>query len=184
MLSTITMRVCSRLLEESNRSLEIHVFDFDDTLVRTNSKIKVEHNDGEVTFLSPREYAKYRREPGDVFDYSEFEEVIEPELVTSTFLRLKRAVKELGSDNVFILTARGNPEPVAEYLDSVGVSGVRVFAVGTSDPAAKANVIKDEVISKNIKRVYFYDDAMKNIEAVKKLRKILSGVSIITMRMK
>ncbi len=178
------MRVYSRLLSLNSRVPEIHVFDFDDTLVRTNSKIHIIHKDGRTSSLRPREYAAYRRVPGDVFDYSEFEKVIDPVLIPSTFLRLKRAISDVGHENVFILTARGNPDPVAEYLSSIGVEGIRVFATGTSDPAAKAQVIKDNVTSRGVGRVYFYDDAMKNIDAVRNLRKILPSVDIITVRMK
>lgn len=179
----IIERVISRLLQESDKSKEIHVFDFDDTLVRTKSKIHV--TSGQEKFsLDPRDYAKYRRRPSDVFDYSDFEEVIDPEIIPSTFLRLKSAITHNGAGNVFILTARGNPVPVKNFLDSVGVEDIRIFAVGTSDPQAKARVIEDEVRSRKIKRVYFYDDAAKNIEAVRQARKRLPGVDIITIRMK
>ena len=182
-METIVHRVIARLLKESNRSREIHVFDFDDTLVRTNSRIRVKSSGGDF-FLSPQEYAKYKRRPGDVFDYSDFEQVIEPELIPSTFLKLKAAIDSNGNDNVFILTARGNPVPVKEFLSSVGVDGIRIFATGTSDPQAKARIIEDEVNSRRIKRVYFYDDAAKNIEAVKNLRRRLPDVEIVTTRMK
>lgn len=178
------MRIFSRLLKEVSKSTEIHVFDFDDTLVRTNSHIYVTHVDGTRSIMNPRQYAAYRRQPGDVFDYSDFEGVIEPVLVPSAFLRLKKALSEVGKDNVFILTARGNPDPVSEFMSSVGVDGIRVFATGTSDPHAKAQVICDEVTSRGIRRVYFYDDAVKNIDAVRNLRKSMPTVDIITIRMK
>ena len=179
----IVERIMSRILQESDRSKEIHVFDFDDTLVRTNSKIHVTSPQGKFS-LNPREYARYKRQPTDVFDYSDIEDVIEPEIITSTFMKLKMAIVHNGAENVFILTARGNPTPVKEFLDSAGVEDIRVFAVGTSDPQAKADVIEDEVRSRKIKRVYFYDDAAKNIEAVRRLRKDLPGVDIVTIRMK
>lgn len=179
----IIERVINRLLQESDRSKEIHVFDFDDTLVRTKSKIHVSSGNNRFS-LDPREYARYKRQPHDVFDYSDFEQVIEPEIIPSTFMKLKMAAAQNGTQNVFILTARGNPGPVKEFLDSAGVADIRVFAVGTSDPQAKADVIEDEVRSRGIKRVYFYDDAAKNIEAVRRLRKDLPGVDIVTIRMK
>lgn len=185
-MERIVERVISRLLVESDRNLEIHVFDFDDTLVRTNSKIHVTSG-GEKFSLTPKEYANYRRQPGDSFDYSDFEEVIEPKIIPSTFINLKTAIDRNGKNNVFILTARGNQKPIEDFLDSVGVGGIRVFAVGTSDPQAKASVIENEVLSRNtskIRRVYFYDDAMKNINAVRNLRKRLPGVDVITIRMK
>lgn len=172
-----------RLLREARReSREIHVFDFDDTLVKTSSRIKVTQKDGKEFFLTPMEYAKYSSNPGDAFDYSEFEEVTKPLLVPRTFLKLKKAIQESGVKNVFILTARGNPDPIRKFLDSVGVENIRIFAVGTSNPQAKADVIEDEVVNRGIRRVYFYDDAAKNIRAVRRLRQDLPGVQIIAVK--
>jgi hypothetical protein len=97
-------------------------------------------------------------------------------------LKLRMAIQDFGEKNVFILTARGNPGPVREFLDSQGVPNIRIFAVGTSDPQAKAKVIEDEVLSRGIKRVKFYDDASKNITAVRALRDDLPGVEIIAVK--
>jgi hypothetical protein len=183
--NVIELKIFERLLSESIGD-EIHVFDFDDTLVKTNSKIYLTSRDelgNEIKkSLTPREYAQYKRRDGDVFDYSDFEQVIEPQPVQSTMLKLRMAIQDFGEKNVFILTARGNPGPVREFLDSQGVPNIRIFAVGTSDPQAKAKVIEDEVLSRGIKRVKFYDDASKNIAAVKALRDDLPGVEIIAVK--
>lgn len=192
-MDDIELRVLGRLLVEQNsRGNEIHVFDFDDTLVKTKSKIYLTSRDevgNEVkTTLNPREYAQYERQRGDVFDYSDFEQVIEPEPVKPMMLNLMKSIHASGIDNVFILTARGNSTPVREFLNSQGVPEIRIFAVGTSDPKAKANVIKDEVLSRDdISEVTFYDDAAKNIMAVRALRASLpkiKNVKIKTIRVK
>jgi hypothetical protein len=192
-MDDIELRVLGRLLAEQNsRGNEIHVFDFDDTLVKTKSKIYLTSRDevgNEVkTTLNPREYAQYERQRGDVFDYSDFEQVIEPEPVKPMMLNLMKSIHASGIDNVFILTARGNSTPVREFLNSQGVPEIRIFAVGTSDPKAKANVIKDEVLSRDdISEVTFYDDAAKNIMAVRALRASLpkiKNVKIKTIRVK
>ena len=116
-MDDIELRVLGRLLaEQDSRGSEIHVFDFDDTLVKTKSKIYLTSRDevgNEVKrSLTPREYAQYKRQHGDVFDYSDFEQVIEPEPVKPMMLNLMKSIRDSGIDNVFILTARGNSVPV------------------------------------------------------------------------
>jgi len=187
-MDDIELRVLGRLLaEQDSRGSEIHVFDFDDTLVKTKSKIYLTSRDevgNEVKrSLTPREYAQYKRQHGDVFDYSDFEQVIEPEPVKPMMLNLMKSIRDSGIDNVFILTARGNSVPVREFLNSQGIPEIRIFAVGTSDPEAKANVIKDEVLSRNdISEVTFYDDAAKNIMAVRALRDNLRGIKNVKIK--
>lgn len=170
------------IVEEALNSSEIHVFDFDDTLVQTSSMIHVISGDGEKFSLTPRQYAMYIPDKLDSFDFSDFEGLVEPKAVPATLLKLKIAVRDVGTKNVFILTARGNPVPVREFLDSVGVGDIRIFAVGTSDPNAKAKVIEDEVLSRKIKRVYFYDDSVKNVMAVRALKEDLPNVEIIAVK--
>lgn len=187
-MDDIELRVFGRLLVEQNsRGNEIHVFDFDDTLVKTKSKIYLTSRDevgNEVkTTLNPREYAQYERQRGDVFDYSDFEQVIEPEPVKPMMLNLMKSIHASGIDNVFILTARGNSTPVREFLNSQGVPEIRIFAVGSSAPEAKANVIKNEIMSRsNINGVTFYDDAAKNIMAVRALRASLPKIKNVKIK--
>lgn len=187
-MDDIELRVLGRLLtEQDSRGSEIHVFDFDDTLVKTKSKIYLTSRDevgNEVKrSLTPREYAQYKRQHGDVFDYSDFEQVIEPEPVKPMMLNLMKSIRDSGIDNVFILTARGNSVPVREFLNSQGIPEIRIFAVGTSDPEAKANVINDEVLSRDdISEVTFYDDAAKNIMAVRALRDNLRGIKNVKIK--
>ena len=51
---------------------KLRVFDFDDTLVKSNSKVFV-INKGKKKTLTPGEFAIYKQKPGDEFDFSEFE---------------------------------------------------------------------------------------------------------------
>lgn len=54
----------------------LRVFDFDDTLATTVSYIYVKHKDGTKTTLSPEEYAKYDEKPGDEYDFSDFNRML------------------------------------------------------------------------------------------------------------
>ena len=50
------MPISRAILSEDKK---LRIFDFDDTLVKTNSFIYVTHKDGKTSKLSPGEYAVY-----------------------------------------------------------------------------------------------------------------------------
>ena len=54
---------------------QLHVFDFDDTLVKTKSFVYVTHSNGKTDKLTPGQYAVYVKKAGDKFDYKDFEKV-------------------------------------------------------------------------------------------------------------
>ena len=63
---------------KEERIMKLRIFDFDDTIVQSKSRVKVTNKSGNEEMLTPGEYAVYQQKPGDVFDYSEFDRVIEP----------------------------------------------------------------------------------------------------------
>ena len=64
---------------------KLRVFDFDDTLVKSNSKVYV-NNKGKKKTLTPGQFAIYKKKSGDEFDFSDFDKVIEPKKIKSMFL--------------------------------------------------------------------------------------------------
>lgn len=181
----MTSKLSLCYLFESPAVAEVNVFDFDDTLVKTKSHIYLTTARGEQVALTPGEYAVYEPKPGDTFDYSDFERVSDPSPITHMLLKLRYAIRTLGIQNVFILTARGAAEPIRMFLEEMGISGIDVVALGNSDPYAKAEIIKDEILSRGVKLVKFYDDSYKNIAAVKALRHdedIPDDVQIISVK--
>jgi hypothetical protein len=170
---------------EAAKLAEINVFDFDDTLVKTKSRIYLTTKEGRLVALTPGEYAVYEPQPGDVFDYSEFDELKNPAPIAHMLLKLKYAIRNLGIDNVFILTARGVSGPISRFLEEFGVEGIRIVALGSSDPFMKADVIKDQILTRGVKLVKFFDDSAKNVSAVKSLRldpEIPKDVQIISVK--
>ena len=155
--------------------------------MKTKSKVHVTTHDNignEIKkSLNPKEYAQYKQQVDDIFDYSDFEDVIEPEPIQSMMLNLRKSIQNLGISNVFILTARSNPMPIRMFLNAQGIPEIRIFAIGTSAPEAKANVIKKEIMSRsNISGVTFYDDVAKNAAAVRALRDNLRGIKNVNIK--
>ena len=85
------------------------------------------------------------------------------------------------------MTARSSSKPISRFLDGLGVSGIRVVALGSSNPQHKVDVIRDEIIKRGVQIVRFYDDSAKNVAAVLAMRQdptIPRSVQIIATRIK
>ena len=104
-----------------NEDKKLRIFDFDDTLVKTKSFIFITHKDGKKSKLSPGEYAVYTPKQGDTFDFSDFNNVNEPEQIMGYTKLLKRFVSSEGERKVTILTARSAYAPVKQYLKDIGM---------------------------------------------------------------
>ena len=174
--------------EEPNGPRKIlFAFDLDDTLIKTNSSVIVRNN-GKVDKLTPAEYAIYDPKPGDTFDYIEFKRIKEPEIIKATFdlfSKVLSASNKVNNAKTIILTAR-SPEisnDLHKFLTSKGLSGVELFAVGSSDPAAKAKVIQD-FIDEGFNTIRFYDDSPKNVAAVRGLSSTNPKVDIMAKLIK
>ncbi len=89
---------------------EINVFDVDDTLVVTNSKIKVTDKATNKTFeLTPQEFNEYKAKPSHEQDYSDFlslDILKAGKLIDWTVNILKKTIAKKKA--VGIITARSN----------------------------------------------------------------------------
>jgi FMN phosphatase YigB (HAD superfamily) len=148
-------------------SKKLRIFDFDDTLVKTNSFIYVTHKDGKSSKLSPGQYAVYKERPGDTFDFKDFQQVTNPQLIKGYVELLRRMVNSGGSREVYILTARAAERPVSQFIKDLGINGVKVIALGDNNPEKKADWIEDRV-KEGYDDVFFVDDSPKNIDAVRR----------------
>ena len=153
--------------EAENKKLR--VFDFDDTLVKTKSHIYITHGDGKKSTLTPGEYAVYEPKDGDNYDFSDFEQVKQPQEIKGVTKLLKTVASAEGERKVVILTARSAYKPVKDYLKDIGLEGIYVVALASNDPQHKADWIEDKIKS-GYNDVFFIDDSHKNINAVNKLK--------------
>ena len=147
---------------------KLRVFDFDDTLVKSNSKVYV-INKGKRKTLTPGEFAVYKQKSGDEFDFSDFDKVIEPKQIKAMFNVFKNIYNASGSRRLTILTARAAYKPVRKFLKDVGFNDVYVIALGDANPQKKADWIESQ-IKKGYNNILFLDDSPKNVRVVKKLK--------------
>jgi hypothetical protein len=169
-------------IHEQLRNRKLYVWDLDDTLVITNSRVHVEKENGDILHLTPAEYAVYEREPGDTFDYSDFEGLKDPKAINWTTKILKRVIEKYGTDGAVILTARGSEQPAREFFKLNDIPEIPIVALGDSHPERKAQWIKMVALKFGYDEIEFFDDSKKNIDAVRRLK--VPGVNIIARLIK
>ena len=157
---------------------KLRVFDFDDTLVKTNSKIYVT-NGGKTKTLTPGEYAVYKPKSGDEFDFKDFNDVIEPTQIKPIMKVFKKIVSATGKRKINILTARGHYKPIKKFLTDIGFPGIYIVALDSSNPKHKSEWIEDKIKS-GYDDVVFWDDSPKNIKVVNDLKNKYPKVKIKT----
>jgi len=148
----------------------LSVFDFDDTIAKTDGWVYVKRQGKSVRKLDAAEFFKDKLKSGEEYDFSDFDKPIRNgQLIKKNaellMKQLNKAQKESkGSRKVTILTARRLGAPVTHFLKSVGIDAY-VVPLGGGNPELKADWIEKQV-NKGYDTVYFMDDSPKNVRAV------------------
>jgi hypothetical protein len=177
--STKLLREHIKAVREIQEDAVLWVFDFDDTLVKTDACTHVTTAMGETFDLSPGEYALYERQAGDVFDYTDFEKLINPRPIVWVNHILHNVHAHHGADAIVVLSARSYSTPIRQYLDNIGLQDVEVATLDTPAPEAKAAWIDARIRRDRLRRCEFFDDSHKNVAAINGLRHRHPDVEII-----
>jgi len=150
---------------------KIRVFDFDDTLARTNSNVLYTMPDGTTGKLTAEEFAKDGDKmlaDGAVWDFSEFNKVVDGK--PGPLLEIAKKIQAArGTEDVFVLTARA-PESQGAIFDFLQTLGLNIplsniTGLGNSSPLAKSNWIVNKA-AEGYNDFYFADDHTGNVKAV------------------
>lgn len=158
---------------------KILLFDVDNTLLESDVKVHVVKGGKLLRKLSSAEYNSYKLQPGEDFDYVEFED---PKILNnkSVFLKywdtLQREYKN--GTHIGILTARSNSDMFYDFFKNNGVTIKKELVFAINDPKLglkgntieerKANAIK-RLIDWGYKTIVFFDDNVNNLKSAKKL---------------
>ena len=149
----------------------ISVYDFDDTLAFSDSKIIVTMPNGKVKKITPAQFAaqdETLKAQGATFDFSEFNKVVKgrPGPLAP---RLKKAIEKFGNKNIYVLTARpqASAKAIYNFLKGIGleIPLKNITGLENGTPAAKAAWMVNKV-AQGYNDFYFVDDAYKNVAAV------------------
>ena len=168
-----------KFLKES----KLRVFDFDDTLVKSDSRIKITHQDGTEEFITPGEYAVQEKNPESEYDYSEFLSVVDPQEITKV-TNILRNVINAGTDGreIAILSARDpdSEESIRDYLESIEIdtSNITFALLADANPKAKSDWFENKIANEGVTDILFLDDSGKNVDAVKELQEKYPEVKI------
>jgi len=152
-------------------SSPLYIFDFDDTLVFSGAAVHVTHGDGTKESLESHEFATYVEQPGDEFDFSEFDTYPpDGQLIQKTFKAMQRAIATSGPSSVVVLSARGESGPMKQFLTDNGLTGdIEIVGVQDANPIAKVRFVDQKLASGDFDEVIVYEDSLANINALQSL---------------
>jgi len=162
--------------------MKAYIFDFDDTLVKTQAKVHVYTNNKRIKSITPSEYNFYKLRPQETFNMSDF---TDPRMILSaTKYKLWPALKNISdarkmgrsNSDIYILTARCNKaqQPIHTFLSREGIDIPldNVMTIGGDDKVVDIAEEKRIVLSALVDEytdVYFFDDNEENIELANKI---------------
>jgi len=177
-----------KYLNENKAKPKLRVFDFDDTIAKSDSNIYITTDTGQQIVMTPTEYATHKVNPDYEYDFSEFDEVINPREIKQITNIIRNALNA-GTEGreIAILTARA-PEaekPIRDYLESIGLdtSMITFVLLGSSNPQDKADWVANRIENGAVD-VLFFDDSGKNVKAVQALESMYPMVKIKARKVK
>ena len=162
-LKTIVNEELENFLGEVLRAKSLFIFDFDDTIARTDSKVFLVR-DGERIVMDSPTFAKYEYQEGDELDFSDFNRV-DADIIPQTLAILDDAMDK--GHKVAVVTARspGAIEGIKAFFRQNGMTPPNIYATAGSE--GKPPVLRDLLQQGTYGRVIVYEDCRKNIESLK-----------------
>jgi FMN phosphatase YigB (HAD superfamily) len=158
------------------------VFDIDDTLVHTQTKVHV-IKDGEiVNSLNSHDFTHYRLKPGEEFDFGDFRNAREffekSRPIIPMMNQLKRDIAT--GNKVVMVTARADFDDRELFLDTfrkygIDMGKVHVYRAGNSKQGTteerKKAIIKTLLDKDGYSKAIMYDDARPNLHTFIELKR-------------
>jgi hypothetical protein len=157
----------------------LRVFDFDDTLVKTDAVVHVTRSDGSTFDMVPGEFAAYDKQLGETFDYRDFTKLINPRAIVWTNRILHNVYAHHGPNGIVVLSARSTTAPIEQFLHSTGLRGIETVALGTPTAEAKAAWIDARIRRDSLDVVECFDDSHKTVVAIRALQPLHPNTKII-----
>jgi hypothetical protein len=172
----------------------ITIFDVDDTLIVTKSKIRVtDTSSGDIFDLTPAEFNEFEKKNTHELDFSDFQnlDILKAgKIVDKIFNILKESME--GGRRVGIITARDNQELIFQFLLHHGVVVNKSYIFAINDPklgftgtvAEKKKQAFVELIKQGFRDFIFYDDDKENLRIADSLNGEIEGIRVKTKLVK
>ncbi len=167
----------------ANNGAKLVIFDIDDTLVNTDTRVNVVRDGNVVKTLNSQEFTHYKLKPGEQFDFGRFRDAEEFARTAKPILpMINQLNKDIATGNkVVMVTARADFNDKDKFLNTfrdlgVDIDGVdHVYRSGNIQDKIPTEAKKRRVIanllSKNLyDKAIMYDDAIPNLDAFLSLR--------------
>lgn len=158
------------------------IFDIDDTLVNTDTKVNVVRDGKIVKKLNSHEFTNYKLEPGEEFDFGAFRDAREFFTQARPIPGMIRQLKQdiATGNRVIMLTARSDFNDRDIFLDTFrrfGIDMDRVHVYRAGNLAIKAateekkKIILRHLLGKeHFDKLIMYDDSIPNLDAFLSLK--------------
>jgi FMN phosphatase YigB (HAD superfamily) len=159
------------------------IFDIDDTLVHTQTKVHVVKNGRVVRSLNSHEFTHYKPGPGEEFDFGDFRSAQEFFTKSRPIIPMIAQLKnDINTGNkVVMVTARADFDDRELFLDTfrkygVDMSRVHVYRAGNIEGKIKIDEKKKIIIRSLLNKAQYskaimYDDSVPNLESFISLKK-------------
>ena len=158
------------------------IFDIDDTLVNTQTRVHVMRDGQVVRSLNSHDFTHYRLKPGETFDFGDFTDAKEffnnARPIIPMIDQLKHDINT--GNKVVMVTARSDFDDRELFLDTfrkfgIDMSRVHVYRAGNITDRMATEKKKKLIIRELLRQNYYtkaimYDDAEPNLHAFVSLK--------------
>ena len=158
------------------------VFDIDDTLVHTQTKVHVVKDGRIINSLNSHDFTHYKLKPGESFDFEDFRNAREFFEKSRPIIPMMQQLKQdiATGNKVVMVTARADFDDKELFLDTfrkygVDIDKVHVYRAGNSKQGTteerKKAIIKNLLDAGNYTKAIMYDDAKPNLHTFMELKR-------------
>ena len=173
------------------------IFDIDETLFHTKTKINVVANNKIIHRLTNIEYNDYKLKSGESYDYGEFKnaEIFNKtatpigKMIAKAKVIIKNATKS--GSKVIVVTARGDMDDKKLFIKTFEAQGIdmskvyieRAGNIGLNTSAKNKEIVFRKYLDTGLyKRIRLFDDAMENLLALTSLKDEYPDISFEAYR--
>jgi len=177
------MKIIEILKEYQEDTSKLVIFDIDDTLVHTQTKVHVIKDGKVVRSLNSHEFTHYKLKLGEHFDFGDFANAKEFfDNAKPIIPMMNQLKKDIATGNkVVMVTARSDFDDKELFLDTfrkydIDMSKVHVYRAGNNKDNIKIDEKKKIIIRKlldngNYSKAIMYDDSIPNLDSFVTLKK-------------